>query len=189
MQMFMSIDNNDSFPSENIWLANGLFGDQRSDLIVLKGNFPENALLYANQGVLINLKAGERAIYLDYVILTQILPAIFCPPDIDNYEFEDDEVLLLVSLYNTENGYFKGLREWLGYITICGDPGEQFYSYGYDEQKSKVLYASMKQPLPIMSQGTAFKKHFPFLIESKGCESSSKMFFSFFHLLQIGNKK
>ena len=124
-----------------------------------------------------NLKAGERAIYLDYVALAQILPASVCPSNIDSYEFQENEVLLLVPLYNTENGYFKGLKKWLGYITIRGDPDEQFYSYGFDEEKPKVLCASMKQPLPNIFQGTAFKKHIPFLIDAKGPESSSKMFF------------
>ena len=65
----------------------------------------------------------------------------------------------------------------MGYITIRGDREEQFYSYGFDEEKSKVLCASMKQLLPNIFQGTAFKKHVPFLIDSKGSESSSKMFF------------
>ena len=35
----------------------------------------------------------------------------------------------------------------------------------------------MKQPLPNIFQGTAFKKHVPFLIDAKGSESLSKMFF------------
>ena len=34
MQMFMSIDNSDSSPSEKIWVNNGFFEDQRSDLTV-----------------------------------------------------------------------------------------------------------------------------------------------------------
>ena len=35
----------------------------------------------------------------------------------------------------------------------------------------------MKQPLPNIFQGTAFKKHVSFLIDCKGSESLSKMFF------------
>ena len=35
----------------------------------------------------------------------------------------------------------------------------------------------MKQPLSNIFQGTAFKKHVPFLIESKETECSSKLFF------------
>ena len=154
----------------------GFFGDQRRDLTVSKGNFPENTLPYANQRVITNLKAGERAIYLDYVVLALVFPASVCPPNIDSYEFGENEVLLLVPLYSTENGYFKGLKKWLRCITIRGDPDEQFYSYGFDKEKSKVLCASMKQPFPKIFQGTAFKKHVPFLIDCKGSERSSKMF-------------
>ena len=98
MQMLMTIDNNDSSASEKIWLTNSFFGDQRSDLTVSKENFPENTLLYSSQGVITNLKAGDRPVYLDYVILAQILPASICPPIIDNYEFGENEVLLLVPL-------------------------------------------------------------------------------------------
>ena len=87
-------------------------------------------------------------------------------------------MLWLVPLYNTENWYFKGLNKWLGYITIRGDPDEQFYSYGFNEEKSKILCASIIQPLPNIFQSTAFKKHVPFLIDARGSESSSKMFFS-----------
>ena len=35
----------------------------------------------------------------------------------------------------------------------------------------------MKQPLSNIFQGSAFKKHVPFLIESKETECSSKLFF------------
>ena len=37
--------------------------------------------------------------------------------------------------------------------------------YGYDEERSKVLYSSFKHPLPTIFQGTAFKKHTKMLIE------------------------
>ena len=122
-----------------------------------------------------NLKAGEHAIYLDFVVLAQILPASVCLPNIASYEFQENEVFLFVPLHNTKNGYFKGLKKWLRYIAICGDPNS--YSYGFNEEKSKVLCASMKQPLPNIFQGTAFKKHVAFLIDAQGYESSSKTFF------------
>ena len=140
------------------------FGDQRSDQTIIKKNFPENTLIYTKQqGVVTNLKAGQLAIYLDYVALAQILPASVCPPNInDDYVFADNEVPLLVPLYNTENGCFKSLRKWLGYIIIRGDPDKQFYSYGYDEEKSKVLCANMKQPLPIFFKEQHLKNMFHF---------------------------
>ena len=82
IQMLMIIENSDSSASERIWLTNGFFGDQRSDLTVSKEKFPENTLIYSNQGVMTNLKAGDGAIYLDYVVIAQILPASVCPPNI-----------------------------------------------------------------------------------------------------------
>ena len=82
MQMLMTIENSNSSASKRIWFHNCFFGDQRSDIIISKENFPENTLLYANQGVITKFKAGERAIYLDYVALAQILPASVCPPNI-----------------------------------------------------------------------------------------------------------
>ena len=91
-----------------------------------KKKFPEITLLYSNQGVITNLKAEDRATYLDYIILAQILPASLCPPNIDNYEFAENELLLLVPLYYTKNRCFRGLKKWLGFITICGDPDEQY---------------------------------------------------------------
>ena len=60
---------------------------------------------------------------------------------------------------------------------IQGDPDEVFYSYGYDHERSKVLYSSFKQPLPNIFQGTAFKKHVPQLIEEKKTQDQSKLFF------------
>ena len=161
----MLIDKDDSSSSEQIWVKNGFFGDKRSNLTIRKENFPENTLVYCNQGeqgggggrVVTSLKAGEHAIYLDYVVLAQILPANVWPPNInDDYVYADNEVPLLVPLYNIENGYFKGLRKWLGYTTIRMDQDEQFHGHGYDEEKSKILCANMKQPLPNIFQGTAF---------------------------------
>ena len=112
MQMLMAMDNNkQSSAPESIWVSDGFFGDQRSDLTLSKENFPVNTLIYPNQGVIANLKAEDRAIYLDYVVIAQILPASTCPPDIGGgYEFKENQVLMLVPLYNTENGHFRGLR-------------------------------------------------------------------------------
>ena len=72
----MTIDNNkESSKTETIWISNGFFGNQRSDLRLSRENFPENTLIYPNQGLIAYLKAGDRAIYLDCVAIAQILPA------------------------------------------------------------------------------------------------------------------
>ena len=54
--------------TKKIWNKAGFFGDQAADFTVNKDNFPENTLIYANQGNVALLK-GDFAIYLDHVIL------------------------------------------------------------------------------------------------------------------------
>ena len=63
-----------------------------------------------------------------------------------------------------------------------------FYSYGYDEERSKVLYYSFEQPLLDIFQGTAFKKHVPQLIEEKKLKINQNFSFSYLRLL-IGRKE
>ena len=38
--MIISLNDDESKGSERIWLESGFFGDQRAELIILKGNFP-----------------------------------------------------------------------------------------------------------------------------------------------------
>ena len=61
-----------------------------------------------NQGSISPIK-GEQAIYLEFVIIGQILPFANPDPkiDLDHYDFKDNEVLLLVLSYNTETGFIK----------------------------------------------------------------------------------
>ena len=49
------------------------FKDQRTDLTIVKANFPENTLVYVNQGSISPVK-NSYAIYLDFVIMAQIVP-------------------------------------------------------------------------------------------------------------------
>ena len=179
-QLMVSIGENKDSNTENIWKKSGFFKDQRIDLTIPKANFPENTLCYVNQGTVSQVKDGE-AIYLEYVILGQIMPLANPDPsiDLDNYEFKDNECLLYVPLYNTETGLFKGLEKKLGYISLRGDKIETFYSYGYDKERSKLLYCTMKQPLPNIFQCTSFKKHKDFLIQEKLNESNESSLFLF----------
>ena len=179
-QLMVSIGENKDSNTENIWKKSVFFKDQRIDLTIPKANFSENTLCYVNQGTVSQVKDGE-AIYLEYVILGQIMPLANPDPsiDLDNYEFKDNECLLYVPLYNTETGLFKGLGKKLGYISLRGDKFEAFYSYGYDKEGSKLLYCTMKQPLPNIFQCTSFKKHKDFLIQEKLNESDSSSLFLF----------
>ena len=68
-------------------------------------------MVYCNQGTISTLKAGDYAIYLDYIILGQIILASNCP-DLNNYTFKVNEVIISVPLYNTETGQVRGINKW-----------------------------------------------------------------------------
>ena len=72
--MVLSLTDDESKGSEKIWKEFGFFKDQRVELTISKANFPENTLVYINQGSLSVVKGVEEAIYLDFVILGQIMP-------------------------------------------------------------------------------------------------------------------
>ena len=166
--------------TEKIWIESGFFQEQRIDLTIPKANFPENTLVYVNQGTISQVKEGE-AIYLEYVVLGQIMPLANPDPsiDLDKYEFKENECLLYVPLYNTENGLFKGLAKRVGYIKLRGDKNQTFYSYGFDSERSKLLYCSFKQPIPNIFQCTSFKKHRQFLINEKTTDRLASSLFLF----------
>ena len=52
-----------SIDTEKIWDKISFLGDQTADFTITKTNFPENTLVYANQGSVTPMK-GELAIYL-----------------------------------------------------------------------------------------------------------------------------
>ena len=73
-QMMTLNDDNDFQKTETIWKSKGFFKEQRPDLTIKKPNFPENTLIYVNQGSISPIK-GEQAIAILPVchLLTQIL--------------------------------------------------------------------------------------------------------------------
>ena len=179
MEMLFSLkDDKEVKPTETLWRENGFFKDQRTDLTITKANFPENTLVYINNGTVSAVKGGH-AIYLDFfnVIISQILPVANHPADIDlgNHKYQDNEVLLYVPLYNTENGLYRGLDKKFVNIILRGDINETLYSYDHNKEKSKILYCLNKQPLPNIFQCTAFKKHMSYLLDQKKLQFS-KMF-------------
>ena len=123
------------------------------------------------------MKTEDCAIYLDYVILRQIIPASNSPPKFDNFVLKENEAILHVHLYNTKTGHFRCVNKWLAFIIIRGDSNEVSYSYGYDEERSKILYSSFKLPLQNIFQVTAFKKHAKMLIEEKKTQEASDLLF------------
>ena len=99
-------------------------------MTVFKANFPENCLVYINQGSLSVAKGGEKAMYLDFIILGQIMPIANPDPkfDIDNYLCKDNEVIIYCPVYNKSTTVYGGLTKKFGYITLRGDSGEGFFS-------------------------------------------------------------
>ena len=78
MKLLLSFDDKPSLDTELIWNQNGFFCNQKGELTLNKVNFPENTLIYTNQGSILTLKGEEHAIYLDYVILGQLICSKLC---------------------------------------------------------------------------------------------------------------
>ena len=49
-QMVVSFQDDESKNTEHVWQESSFFDDHRSDLIIPKAHFPENTLVYLNQG-------------------------------------------------------------------------------------------------------------------------------------------
>ena len=130
--------------TERVQKENCFFGDQRADLTIKKADFPENTLVYINNGS-VTLVQGRHAIYHEYVILAQILPVANPPPeaDLDYHRYLHNEVLIFTLLYNTKNGLYRGLKKRLGNIILRGDLNQTFFSYGFDKgQKFFIVLQS-----------------------------------------------
>ena len=88
-----------------IWTKSVFCGDQTTDFTIIKVNFQVNTLVYANQCSVTPVK--ERlAIYLDYIILGQLIPAINTTDNMDEYGCKPNEVKLITALYNVDSGKF-----------------------------------------------------------------------------------
>ena len=150
-----------------MWQKSGYFDDHGSDLTIPKANSPENTLVYVNQGSVSLVKGGGQAIYLEFVVIGQLMPVANPDPSInlETHVFKEDEALLYVPIYNKATGMYGGLTKKLAHITLRGDANERFFSYGYSKEKSTLLYCTMKHPLPNIFHCTAFKKHHGFLLD------------------------
>ena len=176
--MVLSLQDDESKGTKNIWSESGFFGDQRAELTILKANFPENTLVYVNQGTLSLVKGGEKAIYLDFIILGQIMPAANADPniDLDNYDYKQNEVMLYVLVYNISTRLYGGLTKKSAYISLSGDSKERFWSYGFCKEKSSLLYCTVKKPMPNIFNGTVFNDTTFLLNENKKNAKFSELF-------------
>ena len=60
--------------------------------------------------------------------------------NLENHQFKDHEACLFVPIYNKATGMYGGLTKKLAHITLRGDVNERFYSYGFNKEKSTLLY-------------------------------------------------
>ena len=64
-QRLISLKDNESKKAETVSKGNGFFDEHTSDLTITRPNFPENTLVYVNQGSISTVKDGH-AIYLEF---------------------------------------------------------------------------------------------------------------------------
>ena len=100
--------------SEKVWQESGFFDDRRSDLIIPKANFSENTLCYVNQGSNSLVKGGGRAIYLEYVVLGQLMPVANPDPEIDleTHVFQENETLWYVPVIIRQVAFIAISKKW-----------------------------------------------------------------------------
>ena len=124
----------------------------------MEANFPENALVYANQS-----RSADTSVN--------------CVDNIEEYDCKPNEVKLNTPLYNIDSGGFLGLKKILAFIMVSGGQDEAFFSDGFAKAKSKKLYSTSKKLMPNIFSGTCFKKHQNFLVEQWLKQESSTLFF------------
>ena len=109
-----------------------------------KLNFPENSLIYFNQAYL-TVKKNKKIFYCNFSLLGQIVEVLNLLQDVSSHTLREDELKMVKPRYNAETGKFLGLYEKIGYMVIGGSPKEVFLNYGFDKEKSKVLYSHYRR--------------------------------------------
>ena len=170
-------NDDEKLSGEKVWKNYGFFKNIKPELNLEKVNIPENCLFYINQAFLSTVKNGDILMYNHKIILGQIIPAANQRKDILKYECQPNEVKLLSCIYDLETGEFNGLRQQLAYIVLRGDENEIFLSYGFNKNKSQILYSYSKQQIPNAFISMSFKKHFNEIMNEKRNEDSSSLFF------------
>ena len=85
------------------------------------------------------MRKGENIIYGDHLIWGQIIQAPNVPEDIEAYECVENEVKIMIPLYDKTTGELKGLRKTLPFINIRRDEDEVFFNHGFDHSLKKHM--------------------------------------------------
>ena len=87
-------------------VKNGSFSNEKADFNIIKIFFPENTLMYANNGYISTVKSSELAIYIHNFIIGQLIVAANSPENIDDYVCQEKKVKLIIPLYSKETAEF-----------------------------------------------------------------------------------
>ena len=152
-QMIISFQDDEAKNTEHVWQESGFFDDHGSNLTIPKANFPENTLVYVNQVSVSLAKGGGQAIYLEFVVIGQLMPVANPDPSInlETHVFKEDEALLYVSIYKNATEMYDGLTKKLAHITLRGDANERFFSIWLLERKMYLI---------VLYHEASFTKHF-----------------------------
>ena len=129
----------------------------KPDFNMEKVNYPENTLFYINQAYL-TVKNNKKIFYCNYFILGQIVESSNPPENISPYTLKENEVRMIRPKYDTSTGQFKGLYETIGFLVVWGAAEEIFFNYGYDQNKSKILYSHYRRKIPSFFSDTTFSR-------------------------------
>ena len=93
------------------------------------------------------------------------------------YTLKENEDKMVRPGYDPETGEFKGLHKTVDFLVVGGSPEEVFFNYGFDKEKSKILYSHYRKKIPNSFSGTIFNRHRA-MIESGEVEGEfSNIFF------------
>ena len=84
--------------------------------------------------------------------------------------------------YNAETREFLGLYETVGFMVVRRSSDEVFFNYGYDKDRSKVLYSHYRRRIPNSFYEIIFNRHRA-MIEAGEIDSefSNIYFFPIYH--------
>ena len=117
--------------------------------------------------------------YADYVILGQVIEALNSPENISNYVCKERETKLVRRKYDPSTGDFLGLYKTVGSLIVRRDEEEHLLNYGYNNNKSKLLYSFYKSRIPNSFGGTMFSRHRIMFESGELNRTFSKIYFSF----------
>ena len=101
------------------------------------------------------------------------------PEDISTYVLKENEAKMIRPKYYVETSKFLSLYETVGFMVVRGSPEEVFFNYGYDKDKSKILYSYNRRGIPNSFSGTIFNCHRGMIETGELDTDFSKIYFFF----------